>query len=157
MTTSIQINQANCTHTRENTKSDRNASQGMGSGLTPKQLSWMCRLLLDVMWYIRAARLMWGMKSAAFDLWVLITLRLWRACHKSRGGDTWWEISEMLLACNLQLLNINPWDKGCLCMLPWEKQHMHASLFCSVPEGTGQLSSTCKSLFDCLKEMHISS
>jgi len=41
-------------------------------------------------------------------------------------------------------------------MLPWEKQPMHASLFCSVPEGTGQLSCTCKQLLDFRREMRIS-
>lgn len=119
------------------------------SGLTPKQLIWVCRQLLDVIWDVRAARLMWGMGSVTSGLWVLITLRLWRACHKSRESDTWWEVSEMILACNLHLLKIDPWNKGFLCMLPWKKELMHASQFCSIPEGTSQLSCTCKRLLDC--------
>jgi len=84
------------------------------------------------------------MSSVVSNWWVWITSRLWRACHKSRESDTWWEVSEMILACNLQLQKIDPWNKGCLCMLPWEKKPMHASQFCSVPEGTDQLSCTCK-------------
>jgi len=39
MITSIQRNQENSTPTIKNTKSDRNAAQGMGSGLTPKELN----------------------------------------------------------------------------------------------------------------------
>jgi len=38
MIASIQINEENNTHRNENTKSDKNTSQGMGSGITPKQL-----------------------------------------------------------------------------------------------------------------------
>jgi len=34
------------------------------------------------------------------------------------GCDTWWEVSEMILACNLQLPKIDPWNEGCLYMLP---------------------------------------
>lgn len=135
MITSVQRNQENNTPTSENTKRNRNVAQGMGSRLTPKQLSWMCRLLLDVMWYVRVARLMWGMSFVASGWWVLITLRLWCTCHESRGSNTWWEVSKLLLACNLQLLNIDPWNKGCLCMLPWEKQPMHASKFFIGPKG----------------------
>lgn len=116
----------------------------------------MCWLLLDVMWDVKATRLMWGMSSTASSWWVLITSRLWRGCHKSRGSDTWREVYELFLACNLQLLNIDPWNKGCLFMLPWEKHPMHASLFCSVWKGTSQLSCTCKRLLDCWREMCIS-
>jgi len=38
MKTSIQINKANKTLESENKKRDRKVPQGMGSGLTPKQL-----------------------------------------------------------------------------------------------------------------------
>jgi len=41
-------------------------------------------------------------------------------------------------------------------MLPWEKQPMLASQFCSVPKGTGQLSCTYKRLLDCWEKMCIS-
>ena len=142
-------NQIEITHTKRNTKSDKNAPRDMQTGLTSKQLNWMCRQLLDVMWDVRAARLMWGMSSARSGWWVWVTSKLWRACHNSRESDTWWEVSEMILACNFQLLKIVPWKKGCLCMMPWEKQPMHASLFFSVLEGTDQLSGTCKRLLDC--------
>ena len=156
MIASIQRNQANNTPRSENTKNDRNAAQGMGIGLTPKEPSWMCWLLLYVMWDVRATRLMWGMSSAASGWWVLITSRLWCASHKSRGSGIWWEVSELLLTCNLQLLNIDPWYKWCLRMFPWGKKPMHASHFCLVPEGTGQLNWTWKRQLDCWEKMRIS-
>jgi len=72
----------------------------------------------------------------SIQVWVLIKSRLWCVCHKSRESDTWWEVSEMILACNLQLPKIDPCNQGCLCMLSWEKPPMHASLFFLVPEET---------------------
>ena len=127
-----------------------------GKWVYPKTAELKCWQLLDVMWDVKAARLMWGMSSEASRSWFLITSKLWRVCHKSRESDTWWEVSELILACDFQLLKIDLWNKGCLCMLPWEKQPMHASLFCSVLKETSQLNRTCKRLFDCLKEMRIS-
>ena len=156
MKTSVQLNQANSTPTSENTKSDWNAAQGMGSGLTPKQMSWICRWLLDAMWDVRSVSSIWGISSATSGWWVLIKSRLWLTCHKSRKIDTWWEVFEMILACDLQLLQVDPWIKGFLCMFPWEKQPMHANQFFSVPEGTGQLNWTCKRLLNCREKMHIS-
>ena len=85
----------------------------------------------------------------------LIKSRLWRACHKSRESDTWWEVSEMILACNLQLPKIDPWNKWCLCMLPWEKQPMNESMFSSASKGTNQLSCSCKKLLNCWEKMCI--
>ena len=40
--------------------------------------------------------------------------------------------------------------------MPWEKKRMHASLFFSVLEGSGQLSCTCKRLLYWWRKMHIS-
>jgi len=137
-------------------KSARNETQDMESGLTQKQLRWMCWRLLDVMWDVRAAKLMWGMSFVVYGSWVLIKSKMWHACHKSRKSNTLCEVFEMILACNLQLLKVDPWIKGYLCMLPWEKEPMHENQFCSVPEGTGQLNYTCKRLLNCWEKMCIS-
>jgi len=108
-------------------KKQQNCNRRHEKRVYTKQLSWMFRQLLDVIWDVKAARLMWGIISVAFGLWVLITSRLWCACYKSRESDTSWEVYEMILACNLQLLEKYPWNKGCLCMFRWEKHPMHES------------------------------
>lgn len=128
----------------------------MESGLTPKQLSWMFLQLLDVMRDVRATMIVWGMSSATPGWWVLMTSRFWRTCHKSRESDIWWEVFEMIFACNLQLKKLDPWNKGCLCTLTWGKQPMHASLFFSAPEGTSKLNCTFKRLLNYWYNMHIS-
>ena len=156
MTTRAHWKQEGNIHMKKNTKSSRNATQDMEGGLTPKQLSWMCRRLLDVMCDVRVERLMWGMSFAVSSSWVLIESKMWHTCHKSRKSGTWWEVFEMILACNLQLLKVDPWIKGCLCMLPWEKQPIHANQFCSVSEGIGKLNCTCNSLLSWEEKMHIS-
>jgi len=121
MIASAHWNQWDITHMNRNTKSDINATQHMKACLPPKQLTWMCQWLLDAMWDVRAARLMCGVSSTVSGWRILVKLRLWPTCHKSRKNDTWWEVSEMILAFNLQLLKIVPWIKGFLCMFPWEK------------------------------------
>lgn len=141
---------------KQNTKSTWNATQDMKIKLTKKQMSWMCRRLQDVMWDVRAARSMWVMSSVASGSWVLIKLKMSCACHKYRKSNTWWEVDEMILACNLQVLKIDPWNKGCFFMLPWEEQPMHENQFFLVPEGTGQLNYTCNNLLSWEKKMSIS-
>ncbi len=84
MTVGAHWNQADNTHTKRNTKSDRNTTRDMKSELSLKHLSWMCRRLLDAIWDVKSIRSMWGMSSKASGLWVLIKSRLWRVCHKSR-------------------------------------------------------------------------
>ena len=127
MTTTTHRNQVDTTHTKRKTKNDRNAARDVKSGLTLKQLSWMCRWLLNALWDVKAESLMWGKRSAVSGSWFSIKSKMWHACHKSRKSDTWWEVSEMILACKLLLLKVDPWIKGCLCMLPWEKKSMHAN------------------------------
>lgn len=108
MTASIHWNQVDITHMKWSTKSDRNISWDMRSELTPKQMSWMCRWLLDLMWDVRVARSRWGLRSTTSGWCVFIKLMLRHACHKSRKSDTWREVYEMILPCNIQLLKIDP-------------------------------------------------
>jgi len=61
-------NQEENFHRKRNTKSARNATQDMESRLTQKQLSGMCRRLLDAMWDVIAASLMLGMNFVVFGL-----------------------------------------------------------------------------------------
>lgn len=79
-TTSAHWNQVDITHTKQNTKSERNATQDMKSRLTTRQLSWMCQRLLDGMWDVKATRSMWG-KSFVVSGWrvfdkIMVMLRM---------------------------------------------------------------------------------
>lgn len=140
---------------KKNTKSVWNATYDMKSGLIEKKLSWMCRWLLDTMWDGKSEGLMLGLRFSMFGSCVFITSKMWWTCHKPRKSNTWWEVSEMILACDHQLLKVDVWIKGFLCMMPWEKQPMDANQFFSIPKGTGQLNCTCRRFLNCWEKMHI--
>jgi len=67
MTMGVQKNQEKNNRRKRNMKSDRRVANDMKSRLTLKQMSWMCRRLLDVLWDVWDPRLMLRMSYALLN------------------------------------------------------------------------------------------